>query len=140
HVVDLMRYLAGEAERVSAESFRGALADIPDSDVDDAVTVNFRFVSGAIANLMCSCVLTNQYAPGLEIIARGRRLWLDLPPRPARLLQMDGVDQQVTSAHDRFIREDQAFVEAVRTGRQSLIRSDYADAVKTLALTLAAQA
>ena len=51
-----------------------------------------------------------------------------------------GWTRRWTSTHDRFIREDQAFVEAVCTGQQGLIRSDYADAVKTLALTLAAQA
>jgi hypothetical protein len=34
--------------------------------------------------------------------------------------------------------ESVVFVEAVRTKNQSLIRSDYADAVKTLAVTLAA--
>ncbi len=140
HVLDLMRYLAGEAERVSAESHRGALADVPGCDVDDAVSVNLRFAGGTIANLLCSCALQAQYAPGLEIIARGQRLWLDLPPQPVRLERKDGVDQVLASAHDRFIREDQAFVEAVRSGQQSLIRSDYADAVKTLALTLAIQA
>ena len=115
HVLDLMRYLAGEVERVSAESHQGALADVPDCNVDDAVSVNLRFAGGTIANLMCTCALNNQYAPGLEIIARGQRLWLDLPPRPARLERKDGVDQEVVSAHDRFIREDQAFVEAVST-------------------------
>ena len=140
HVLDLMRYLAGEVVRVSAESHQGALADVPDCDVDDAVSVNLRFASGAIANLMCTCALSNQYAPGLEIIARGHRLWLDLPPQPARVERKDGVDMVVASAHDRFIREDQAFVEAVSTGQQSLIRSDYADASKTLALTLTVQA
>jgi hypothetical protein len=42
-----------------------------------------------------------------------------------------------TNANGHFY-ESVVFVEAVKTKNQSLIRSDYADAVKTLAATLAA--
>ena len=136
HVVDLMRYFAGEADLVAGLG-RPGTAD--GGDVEAASTVNIRFRSGAVANLTSACTLAKQYCPGLEIVAEGRRLWLDLPPRPAKLVQLDGVDQESVSAHDRFIREDQAFIQAVAGGDRSLIRSDYADAVKTLALTLAMQ-
>lgn len=139
HVVDLMRYLAGEAVKVSGDRYLGVMTDVENYNVDDATNVNFKFKNGALANLISTCVLTNQYCPGLEIITRGRRLWLDLPPRPVRLVQMDGVDEVFESQHDRFIRENEAFVQAVLTNDQSLIRSDYADGARTLALTLAAQ-
>jgi len=139
HVVDLMRYFAGEVARVSGEGYRGAMTDIEGYDIHDATTVNFRFVNGAIGNLMTSCVLRNQYSPGLEIITRGHRIcWVDWPPL-ARLIQLDGVDSEFRSKDDLFMREDQAFIKAISTGDQSLIRSDYLDATKTLELTLAAQ-
>ena len=139
HVVDLMRYLAGEADRVTGEAYHGAMTENEGYNVDDASSVNIRFRGGAIANLTCACVLAKQYCPGLEIVTKGRRLWLDLPPRPVKLVQLDGVDLETDSGHDRFIREDQAFVAAVAGHDQRLIRSDYADAAKTLALTLAMQ-
>lgn len=139
HVIDLMRYFAGEAVKISGDRFVGVMTDVENYNVDDAANVNIKFENGALANLMTTCVLTNQYCPGLEIITRGRRLWLDLPPRPVRLVQMDGVDEVFESQHDRFIRENEAFVQAVLKNDQSLIRSDYADATLTLGLTLAAQ-
>jgi predicted dehydrogenase len=139
HVIDLMRYFAGEVAQVSGEGFLGVMTDIDGYNIHDATTVNFRFANGTIGNLMTSCVLTNEYSPGLEIITRGRRIcWLDWPPR-ARLIQLDGVDSEFVSKQDLFIREDQAFIKAIVTQNQSQIRSDYLDATKTLELTLAAQ-
>ena len=139
HVLDLMRYFAGEADFVSGEGYRGVMSDVDGYNIHDAATVNLHFASGTIANLMTACVLANQHCPGLEIITRGHRLWLDLPPRPAKLTQLDGVGLEFASGHDRFIKEDQAFIKAMLTKDQNLIRSDYLDAVKTLELTLIAQ-
>jgi predicted dehydrogenase len=139
HVVDLMRYFAGEADRVQGDRYLGLMTSIENYDVDDAANVNFHFQNGALANLMTTCILENQYCPGFEIIAKGMRLWLDLPPRPAILRQMDGVDQEWHSEHDRFMGENEAFIQAVEAKDQNLILSSYADAIKTLALTLAAQ-
>jgi predicted dehydrogenase len=140
HVVDLMRYLAGEVEAVSGLGYRGAMPEVNGYNIHDATSVNLRFCNGAIANLTTACVLHNQYCPGLEIITPGCRLWLDLPPQPAKLIQLDGVNRQVLSEQDRFIGENQAFVKAAIHRDQSLIRSDYLDAMHTLELTLAAQA
>jgi predicted dehydrogenase len=140
HVADLMRYFAGEVESVSGIGFRGAMPAVDGYDIHDATSVNLRFRNGTIANLTTACTLRNQYCPGLEIIALGCRLWLDLPPQPAKLVQLDGVNQQFAPEQDRFIGESQAFVQAVINQDQSLIRSDYPDAVQTLRLTLAAQA
>ena len=139
HVADLMRYLAGEVEVVSGMGYRGAVPEVNGYNIHDATSVNLHFCSGAIANLTTACVLQNQYCPGLEIITPGCRMWLDLPPQPVKLVQLDGVNRQFAPEQDRFIGESQAFVQAVISKDQSLIRSDYLDAVQTLRLTLAAQ-
>jgi hypothetical protein len=43
-----------------------------------------------------------------------------------------------TSKEDAFVVQNQIFLEAVRLGKPSLIRSGYRDAMNTLAVTLAA--
>jgi predicted dehydrogenase len=139
HVVDLMRYFAGEVSRISGEGFLGAVNDIEDYDLYDATSLTFRFKNGAIANLTTTCVLTNEYRPGLEIVCRGNHIFLDLLAEPAKLIQQDGVNAEFVSKDDLFFNEDKAFIQAILTNDQSLIRSDYADATKTLELTLAAQ-
>jgi hypothetical protein len=42
------------------------------------------------------------------------------------------------SRANAYLREDQVFLEAIRSGDGSRIRSSYADAVKSLAVSLAA--
>lgn len=139
HIADLMRYFAGEVEVVSGMGYRGVVPEVNGYNIHDATSVNLRLCNGAIANLTTACVLQNQYCPGLEIITPGCRIWLDLPPQPGKLVQLDGVNRQFAPEQDRFIGESQAFVQAVITKDQSLIKSDYLDAVQTLQLTLAAQ-
>jgi predicted dehydrogenase len=139
HVADLMRYLAGEVESVSGIGYRGAMPEVDGYNIHDATSVNLCFRNGTIANLTTACTLRNQYCPGLEIITLGCRIWLDLPPQPVKLIQLDGVNRQFAPEQDRFIGESQAFIQAIIHKDQSLIRSDYLDAVQTLQLTLAAQ-
>jgi len=46
--------------------------------------------------------------------------------------------EKISVGNDPGLLEDQVFIEAVRTGDASRIRSNYSDALKTLRLTLAA--
>jgi hypothetical protein len=46
--------------------------------------------------------------------------------------------EEYFSRDNPYLRESEAFLEAIRTGNRSLIRSDYSDGVRTLAVTLAA--
>jgi myo-inositol 2-dehydrogenase/D-chiro-inositol 1-dehydrogenase len=46
--------------------------------------------------------------------------------------------EEYSSRDNPYLNEDRAFIEAIRTGDASLIRSTYSDGVRTLAVTLAA--
>ena len=46
--------------------------------------------------------------------------------------------EEYHSRDNPYLRESEAFLTAIRTGDRSLIRSDYSDGVRTLAVTLAA--
>ena len=49
-----------------------------------------------------------------------------------------GVYRQADTTQNPYRREDSTFLEAVKTGDPSKIRSDYSDAVRSLEISLAA--
>ena len=54
-------------------------------------------------------------------------------------LQTERETRSYPAMSDVFLEEDQVFVNAVLSGDASAIRSTYADAIKTMALTCAAE-
>ncbi|MEA3346402.1 MAG: Gfo/Idh/MocA family oxidoreductase [Chloroflexota bacterium] len=136
HIVDLARYLLGDVAEVGAYSFRGIIRDIPGYNVDDASAVILKFESGAIGAVTSSCLLTSgEGTAGLTVL--GRDLRVDCEFRKLRI-QKSGQVQEFNSQCDPYLRADQAFVEAVATGDSNGIRSAYADGLKTVQVTLAA--
>lgn len=135
HQVDLLRWVMGEVESVSASySFGRLLRDEPDVTVPDTQAVLLQFQSGASATVSTSCALGKAWHGGLEFVLRNARVSVHgdeiriepegaypLPPPPAETLGIDA-----------------AFVRAVATGDRSLLRSPYEDGLRTLAVTLAA--
>ena len=132
HIVDLMRYLGGEIVEVGARmAHRGDW----DSHVDipDVFTARVGFENGALGQITTTCML-KEWNIGLNIMLDGARLnW-----------QMDTLAAFPATtelpARERFPAGniDDVFLRAVRSGDPSAIRSDYAEGVRTLAVTLAA--
>ncbi|MGH2353057.1 MAG: Gfo/Idh/MocA family protein [Chloroflexota bacterium] len=136
HTIDMMRYLVGEVAEVFAYYGRRVLAGDP-GDCPDSHAVALRFASGAVGTLSATWAIHpgDWSRANLVDVAYGeRRLhW-----------RIDGV----TLAHggdagqEQFTRPDGSidamFVEAVRRRDGSAIRSPYADAVRSLAVSLAA--
>lgn len=135
HIFDLARYLLGEVESVYALGFKGLMADWPGCDVEDASAVALRFKSGTVATINSADIAPRGggtiglqlYSRDLVVSLMSTRLKVSTPLRSEEMLA--GVNP--------YAVEDQTFVEAVKTGDASAIRSTYADAVRTLAVTLA---
>lgn len=135
HIVDLLRYVAGEVETVSA--YYGKRMDKEThSDVADVGTVNLKLTSGAVANIMNTCMLPT----GIGEIAlsfyteTGIITWT-----PVQLsVQTDGVETIYKQKGNPYLTENRLFIDAVRKKDDALIRSDYADACKTQEVTVAA--
>ncbi len=138
HTVDIARYLFGEAVEVYAAAANGFNKGITGYIMDDAVSVVIRFASGGVANLMAS-VSSNA----------GGSLFLDLHSLNHNfkftdwnhhvVIHAKGSDSvEIKGEEGIFSIEDAAFVAALQTGDRSLIRSDYADGVKTSLVSLAA--
>jgi len=139
HTFDIVRYLCGEAVEVFAYAARGFNTGLYNYTIDDASVVNLKFASGAVANLMSACcangggggVTLNVYAHDTTFLFTG---W----EHSVRILRKGQEPEEIKGEPDIFAVEDRVFLDAVRTGDGGKIRSSYADATKTLELTLAA--
>jgi len=125
----------GEVEEVHAYMALRLLKDIPEMDVPDVGVCNLRFKNGALGNISNTCITRAGGRVGLTVYCKdfvvdleGGRLKVVEPERS------ESFDPQV----DPYEVEDRVFVEAVRTKDPSGIRSPYADALRTLKVTLAA--
>jgi predicted dehydrogenase len=135
HLFDLARYFAGEVRLVYALAYQGILAGRVDNyNVDDASVVAMQFRNRAIGELTSADIARQGYGvklalfsddlaievtwSGIDILEKGKKTHIDHEGSPTE-------------------REDAAFLRAITTGDRSGIRSPYADALNTLAVTLA---
>ncbi len=135
HLFDLIRYLCGPVQEVHAMASRGCMNRVEGFDVDDSSVVALRLKTGAVASITSTCIVNHPIRTQLEIVT------------PEFTLTLSGCTVRVEENHriteyrpecDMYAEENRAFIEAVRTGKKNGIRSAYADAVKTLQVTCAA--
>lgn len=162
HFCDLARYLAGDVDlatvaavEIGADEPAGKLSDIPagrDGRAADAtVPVQFRtarataavwrFDNGAVGSLTHGVLLHGRkYESELEVWADGLRMVLEDPYGACRLhVRRPHSEKTETLAFDDdpYLSEDSVFLDAVRSGDASAVRSPYADAFRTYELTWA---
>lgn len=135
HQVDLLRWVMGEVEAVSASySFGRLFGDQPDVTVPDTQAALLHFRSGASATISTSCAIGQGFRGEVEFVIKDARVtWqgdgiklrpeggYTLPPLPH---ETSGIDA--------------AFVQAVAANDPSLLHSPYNDALRSVAVTLAA--
>lgn len=139
HLVDLLRYLAGEVEEVYAlYGNRIKHEQVEDMEVADVGTVTLKLASGLVANISNTCAL----AGGTELTDIGLIFYtdqgvLDWDMKRLRFARPDEQTEYREQANP-YVKETEAFLHALRTGDRSRIKSDYADAFRTQAVTCAA--
>lgn len=137
HIVDLLRYLAGEVTEVYGMfGSRVVHEQHEDVSVSDVGTVSLKLESGIVANISNTCVLPGEVSRvGLSFYNdRGLLDW-----NPERLLEVrSGDSTERANTGNPYLKESEAFLHAVRTGDRSRILSDYEDGYKTLKVTCAA--
>ena len=131
HTIDMMRYMGGEVETVYAMQANRFLKE---TDCPDANSVSLQFASGAVGSLTATWAYAGDWSNAnvLDLLYEEELLnW-----NPSRVLvQEDGEWVDKTEPSPTI---DEVFVDAVRNGDASSILSPYSDAVKTLAISLAA--
>lgn len=137
HVVDLLRYTAGEVTEVYAAYGNRVIQNKHENvNVPDVGTVTLKLKSGAVANISNTCILPGGVGnSGLSLYTDGGIL--DWNQDRLEVIEA-GVRTAFTSGNNPYASETEAFIHALRTGDTSRILSDYADAVKTQRVTCAA--
>lgn len=137
HIVDLLRYVCGEVEEVYAMYGNQVQHNKHDNvTVPDIGTVSLRLQNGVVANLSNTCILPSGMGDvGLKFYTdkgmldwQGDKLEID----------QEGIKTMYKDTDNPYVRENEAFIHAVRTGDTSQIRSDYSDAYLTHEVTYAA--
>lgn len=137
HHLDLLRYLVGEIETVAAAYGEQVLAGRAGWANWDAYSVSFRFAGGAIGTMATTYAAWPGIpdASGLDLIAEG--VLLRHRGSALEIVTPEGT-QALTDRGDLTMALNEAFVWALRTGDWSRVRITYPDAVRTLAVVLAA--
>jgi len=138
HTVDLTRYLFGDAEEVFAYAANGFNKGIAGCTIDDAATVAIRFKNGGIANLMSSVSSNAGGGVMLNVHSLQHNYKFTGWEHSVTIQTKGEPDQQIKGEDNIFGIEDAIFVQAVRAKDPGGIKSTYPDAVKTLAISLAA--
>jgi predicted dehydrogenase len=138
HTVDLVRFLCGDAVEVSAFAATGFNTGIPTYDIEDAMAVTVKFAGGAVANLNSCCASGAMGGVDLNVYAGKIGFKFTGWEHTAQVYRPGKDPETWPGEGDIFAIEDAAFLKAVRTGDPSGIMSTYSDAVKTLAISIAA--
>jgi predicted dehydrogenase len=137
HIVDIARYLFGEADEVYAAAALGFNKDIPGYSLDDAVTVTIRFKNGGVANMMASCSSNAGGDIFLNVQSLNHNFKFSTWDHNLKIQTKSGIES-IKGESGIFTIQDQAFVDAVRAKDQSKVLSSYSDGVQSARLSLAA--
>ena len=135
HVLDLHRYLAGEVVAVHALGNNQIRPKTDAFTIEETYTLNVAYESGVIASHTHSWAC----APGLaqiEMVSETTRLTIDLFANHLTGM-VDGVEISYAPRDDCYLTEVDNFLAAVECKDLSRLRSSYADALKTCAVSWA---
>ncbi len=138
HIFDSARYLFGEADAIQATATTGIITGVPNYDVDDATAMTLHFKSGVVCTILSACYLKKgPHWSGLDIFCQDVRIEYGLRGH----LRVSGGEAPLEMRHqnDNDLACVRTFVDAVRQGDPSQIRSTYADGMRSLELPLAGQ-
>ena len=142
HLADGLRWLYGEPLSLYATASRGIVEPgvdgvSPEYDTDDHSTVVIRFPHNVTATLVSACYSTTvRPACGFHITLPD--MVIDYHLRNNVTFFTENETRDVKRCNDQTYDLDRAFITAIETGDASLIRSPYADAIKSLKMCFAA--
>ena len=138
HQVDLLRYLVGEIRTVYASAATRINHQAkPDYDIFDVNCATLTFENGAVGNFANNFITGHGSPPD----AQGLHIFCDdLTLSLGNVLRTVTPDGTTEFAFDdaAMPTEDRAFIQAVAEGRPDVLKSDYENGIRNLAVTIAA--
>ena len=138
HLVDLMRYFAGNVESVYAIPRNGCNMPMDNYTIDDGSVTVIRFINGVVAALSTGCFLDNdKVSSDVGFTLYCRDMIAELKWTRGISYSVGKKSEQLPPIEDLRSRPLAAFIEAIKTKNTNLIKSNYDDAFQTLKTTLA---
>ena len=141
HLLDGLRYLYGEPLSIYATCSTGIVKPgvdaSPEYDTDDHSTAVIRFKNNITATLVSGCY-SQGIRPHCGYVITLNDMVLDYRLRNNLIIETAMEMRDIKRGNDQTYDLDRAFIDAIKTGDASLIRSPYSDALKSLKLAFAA--
>ena len=141
HLYDMIRYFIGEPVSLYTAAGKGIVKpfqlNLPGYDVEDysATTVTFR--NGSVANLFTGDYIVQGGGMKCGLTFYAKDATIDYILRNKVVFTDKNGTQEIPTKLDQGMALDRVFIDAVKSGDPSQIRSPYADAIKSLKFTLA---
>ncbi|MCC3355855.1 Gfo/Idh/MocA family protein [Bacillus sp. REN16] len=135
HIVDLLRYIAGEVDEVYAAFGNRVMKEKFDNvTVHDIGCVTMKLKNGVVAQISNSCILPEGVSQVnmTYFTDKGMVTW---QPDQVTISASTSKMQKTFRSGNPYLLESEAFLHAVRTGDTSRILSDYHDAFRTQMVT-----
>ncbi|NLK08955.1 MAG: Gfo/Idh/MocA family oxidoreductase [Firmicutes bacterium] len=137
HIFDLARLLFGEVTTVYSQAGKGIMQGIENYDVEDYSSTMLTFENGVVGNIITGDYLKGAVPRnGLEIYCEDARVEY-IMGQAVRYSSRQSIREE-KRAIDPGMRSDRTFINAVKANDPTMVRSPYKDALRTLAVTLAA--
>ncbi|HJN17344.1 MAG TPA: Gfo/Idh/MocA family oxidoreductase [Armatimonadota bacterium] len=137
HTFDMARYLLGDVKTVHATFSKGLMKDVPKYNVEDASCVNLQFKSGLCGTIFSGCFLKGYGKVGLDIWCP--EVKYEYAGRSTLTVSAVGQEAETLGVGNDFGTDIvRTFINAVKKGDGSKLKSTYADAVSSLAVVDAA--
>ena len=141
HLVDGLRWLFGEPLSVYAVNATGMIQPgvdaSPEYDTDDHSVCLFRFKNNITATLASGCYCQG-IQPNIGLVVVLNDIIMDYRLRNNLIITTQSKTVDIKRVNDQTYDLDRDFIDAVKTGDGSHIRSPYADALKSLKVAFAA--
>lgn len=128
HLVDLARVLMGEARVEAAIGSRPARHAYPDADVSSTSAALLRYGSGATGIFSATSLLARPADVRLCLMGEGTHI--EVTAAAATISTRESVER-IAVVENTYLRQDQAFLDAVMAGDPSGVFCTYADALVT---------
>lgn len=132
--IDLLRYLCGDVAELYGTSSTGCMTQVKDFDIHDSSVLSLRMKSGATASISSSCISSHNGQISLDIITPEAAYTF----RDGSLsIRENGKTTHYVPTVEPYAEANSAFIDAVRTGKKSKVRSSISDAMKSFLVSWA---
>ncbi|MCM8818329.1 MAG: Gfo/Idh/MocA family oxidoreductase [Candidatus Omnitrophica bacterium] len=137
HIFDMSRYLIGEPVELFSVKRTGLMKEFEGYNVEDASAVSVYFENDVFGVIFSGCFLNTSGKVGLDFYFKDKVIEY-IERQKVKINYGNKIEEIYETEENLLLKEDSAFIEAIKTKNQSLIKSSYEDAYKTLVFTLSA--